>query len=189
MTANYSQQANTTYETVEIDKQQEPETSQAYLTLSQFNSIEYDSEHLWFCQIDGAPAPFDKWFPAKSVIEPSKALSVSTQSFGLEEVNILNMYNAVSLRTELIDNDKAVLETWLRQWQTDCAVEDYQGLRYLDEILHPIYITKYDWQKIKVYTHVYYVVPVGDITINHNDDPAVKVINVNFAVFGKSKDQ
>lgn len=171
---------------IEIDTLQEDTRSKNYLTLNQFNDVEYDSEHLWFCQIDGAPAPFDKWFPAQSIIEPTKSLSVTTQSFGLEEVNTLNMYNAVSLRTELLDNDKAVLETWLRAWQADCAVNKYYGFRYLEDILHTIYITKYDWQKTKVYTHAYYVVPTGDITVSHNNEPAVKSLNVNFAVFGQA---
>lgn len=162
---------------------------QNYVTLDKFDSVEYDSSHLWECQIDGAPAPFNKWFPAQSVDEPSKGVTVSAISFGLEEVNVLNGYNAVNLRTELIDDDKATLEQWLRLWQKSTAATDsrgfaYAGFRYLEEILHKMYITKYTWQKEKVYTREYLILPTGDINTAKTNEPAIKVLNVNFAVFG-----
>ena len=168
-----------------IDTQSIPSESNNFMTLDKFDSVEYDSVHLWECQIDGAPSPFNQWFPAQSIDEPTKGMSVSTKSFGLEEINELNTYNAISLRTELIDDSKSTLEQWLRQWQKDCSVENYNGYRYLDQILHSMRITKYTWQKQKVYTREYFVIPVGQINIAHGNDPALKVLNVNFASFGQ----
>ena len=174
-----------------VDTNPEDSRSRNYLTLGQFDSIEYDSTHLWICQIDGAPSPFDKWMPAQSVQEPNKGVSVAPMSFGIEEINMLSNYNAVNLRVGLLDNDKAVLETWIRNWQKDCSAKDskgrsYLGFRYLDDILKKIYITKYTWQKEKVYTHAYDVIPVGDILSEHTNEPGVKIINVNFAVFSSN---
>lgn len=158
-----------------------------YITLEKVDSVEYDSVHLWECQIDGAPSPFDKWFPAQTVDEPSKGASVAPMSFGIEEVNMLNSYNALNLRTELIDDANATLERWLRDWQKNISVDKYYGFRYPEQILRKMYITKYNWQKDKIYTHEYVVIPVGDINMQHGNEPALKVINVNFAVFGKSE--
>lgn len=175
------------HETIIVDTQAPDARSENYMTLDKFNSVEYDSVHLWECQISGAPSPFDKWFPAASCNEPTKGASVSTQSFGLEEVNVLSTYNALSMRVEFIDDDKATLENWISNWQEDCAVDNFYGFRYPEEVLHELYITKYTWQKEKVYTHCYLVLPTGTIDLNHNNDPSVKTLTVNFAVFGKSK--
>lgn len=178
------------YETVIVDSQPEDPRSKNFITLETFDSIEYDSTYLWVCQLDGAPEPFSKWFPAQNITEPTKGVSVSPMSFGIEEINLLNAYSAVTLRAELLDNDRAVLETWLKNWQKNIAYSnngmDYVGFRYLDETLHKLYITKYTWQKEKVYTNVYYVLPTGDIQIMHDNDPNLKILNVNFAVFGSN---
>lgn len=180
------------YDTVKVDTKAKDSRANNYLSFQQFNTIEYDSSHLWICKIDDAPGIFDGWVPAQSVSEPTKGLSVSSISFGIEEVNTLSNYNAVTLRAELLDDDKATLEQWIVDWQKNCAATDsfgrpYMGFKYLDDILKRIYITKYTWQKEKVYTHVYDVIPTGDITREHLNDPTLKVINVNFAVFGSSE--
>lgn len=184
--------AGVSYPTVTVDTMPEDKRSRNYLTIEQFDSVEYDSSHLWICSIDGAPSPFERWIPAQNVSEPSKGLSVTPMSFGIEEVNTLNGYSAITLRAELLDTDKAPLETWLRNWQKSCAANDihgrpYLGFKYLDEILKRIYITKYTWQKEKVYTHAYDVIPTGDIMSEHLNEPTLKVINVNFAVFGSGE--
>lgn len=170
-----------------IDTKPIDERAKLYLTQEMFDAIEYDSTHLWFCTLAGAPAPFNKWFPAQRIDEPSKGVATSSMSFGIEEVNTLNSYNALSLRTELIDDDKATLEQFLRDWQKNCSSKNYVGFRYLPEILSTITITKFNWQKDRIYTREYYVLPSGSITSEHGNDPSLKVINVNFAVFGNKE--
>ena len=177
--------ASKSYENAKpIDTQPIDKRSGLYLTQEMFDAIEYDSTHLWFCTLAGAPAPFNKWFPAQRIDEPSKGLVASSMSFGIEEVNTLNNYNAISLRTELLDDDKATLEQFLRQWQKDCSTDNYVGFRYLPEILSTLTIIKYTWQKDKVYTREFYVLPTGDIQSEHGNDPSVKNLNVTFTVFG-----
>lgn len=168
----------------QIDTQPIDKRAGYYLTQEMFDAIEYDSTHLWFCTLTGAPAPFNKWFPAQRLDEPSKGLTTSSMSFGIEEVNTLNSYNAISLRAEILDNDKATLEQFLRKWQKDCSTDNYVGFRYLPEILGTLTITKYTWQKDKVYTREFYVIPSGDIQSEHSNDPSLKVLNVTFTVFG-----
>lgn len=180
------------YQTIKVDTKPVPTNAYDYLTLDKFDSIEYDSPHLWICQIEGAPFPFNGWFPAQNIQEPSKGLSVSAMSFGIEEVNTLNSFNAQSLRAELLDNDKAVLELWLKDWQENVGYKEdktfkFKAFRYLDEILKTIYISKYTWQKELVYTRAYYVLPIGEILFPHDNEPSAKILNVTFAVFGSSE--
>ena len=175
-----------------VDTQPVDSRSTNFLTQERFDSIEYDSSHLWICQIDSAPPPYNSWFPAQDVQEPSKGLSVSPMSFGIEEVNTLSNYNAQTLRVEFIDDDKATLENWICNWQENCSGKDafgnpYMGFKYLEDILKIIKITKYTWQKDKVYTHAYSVLPVMEILRPHNNEPTLKTLNVSFAVFGSSK--
>lgn len=177
--------ASKSYENAKpIDTQPVDKRSEKFLTQALFDSIEYDSVHLWFCTLAGAPAPFNKWFPAQRIDEPSKGVAVSSMSFGLEEVNTLNNYNSINLRTELLDDSDATLEQFLRKWQKDCSKEDYSGFRYLPEILSTLTVTKYNWQKDKIYAREFYVLPSGSITSEHGNEPSVKNLNVNFAVFG-----
>ena len=180
-----------TYPITTVDTMRRPSESNNYLTLDKFDQVEYDSSHLWFCTLDGAPAPFDKWFPAQSLDEPSKGVQTSTISYGLEEVVVLNNYNAVNLRVEVIDDDNATLEQWLKAWQKDCSATEsgmpYSGFRYLDEIVHKLTMTKYNYQKQKVYTRQFLVLPVGDINLSKTNDPTLKVLNINFATFGQKE--
>lgn len=180
-----------TYSTTKVDTTPIPAASNNYMTLERFNEIEYDSSHLWVCKIDGAPAPFSSWFPAQDISEPSKGLSISQMSFGIEEVNTLNGFNAQSLRAEFIDNDRAVLELWIKDWQENVAYNNssfkFEAFRYLDEILKTLYISKYTWQKELVYTRAYYVLPSGEIQFPHNNDPTLKQLNVTFSVFGSTE--
>lgn len=168
-----------------------PSNSSEFMTLELFNSIEYDSTHLWYCSLEGAPEPFDKWFPAQNVDEPTKGVSTSQLSFGLEEINTLNSYNSIKFRVDFIDNDKAVLESFFRKWQKEMSgsqgAVDYLGFKYIEDIVKKLYITKYDYQKKSVYTRLYMVIPDGSIQIPHGNDPTLKTITVNFASFGCSE--
>lgn len=159
--------------------------SSSFLTLEQFESVEYDSSHLWLCELEGAPAPFNRWFPAQSIDEPLRSVTVSTMSFGIEEVNTLNGYNAISMRAEIIDDARNTLENWLRAWSKDIS-DEYKGFRYPEEILHNLTIYKYTWQKERVYTKQYAVIPSGDISVPRQNEPGLKVLNVTFAVFGST---
>lgn len=175
------------HKTVQVDTMATDKRSDKYLTFERFNGIEYDSTHLWFCTLQGAPAPFDKWFPAQTCTEPSKGVSMSTMSFGIEEVNTLNAYNVPNLRVEVIDNDKGVLEKYFKDWQKKISADNYYGFKYLEDTLKVFTIEKYTWQKDKVYTMEYYVLPQGEITHEHSNDPSLKILNINFATFGSKK--
>ena len=171
------------HEIVKIDTLQVPETQYNYITQDQFDAVEYDSQHLWVLYLEDSPAPFDKWFPAQSVSEPSHGASVSTSSFGIEEINMLNSYNAIQMRVEMLDDDQSHLENFLKQWQRDIS-DNYQGFKYPADICKTLSIYKYNWQKVKVSGMAYFVIPVGDFDLQRNNDPAVKILTVNFASFG-----
>lgn len=164
-----------------------PDSANNYMVLDLFDSIEFDGQHLWFCKLSNAPGPFDKWFPAQTCTEPTKGLSVSSQSFGIQEVHTLNSYNAQKLAVEFIDDDKATLEQYIANWQKNCSADDYDGFKYIPDILETLQITKYDWQKSRVYIHEYYVIPTDSITVEHSNDPALKTLRVNFASFGSNE--
>lgn len=185
--------ARQTYEEVTVDTKPVDSRSKNFLTIQQFDAIEYDSSHLWICAIEGAPGHFSKWIPAQELTEPSKALTVSAMSFGIEEVNTLNGYNAQTLRMDLIDDEYATLENWLIDWQKNTSYREpstgfyYAGFKYLADILKTIKVTKYTWQKDKLYTNAYSVIPTGEIVVTRTNDPAIKILNVTFSVFGSSK--
>lgn len=171
------------YEIVEVDTKQIPESQFNYITQDQFDSVEYDSQHLWALYLDGAPAPFDKWFPAQSVGEPSHGASVSSQSFAIEEINMLNSYNVIQMRVEMLDDANGTLESWLKKWQVDIS-DNYNGFKYPADTCKLLRVYKYNWQKIKQYGRAYAVIPVGDFDLQRNNDPSLKVLTVNFASFG-----
>lgn len=172
-----------THDTVTIDRKPVPQSQYNYITQDQFDSVEYDSQHLWALYLDGSPAPFDKWFPAQSVSEPSHGASVSTTSFGIEEINMLNSYNAIQMRVEMLDDAQAHLESFLKSWQRDIS-DDYHGFKYPADICKTLTVYKYNWQKEKVSGMAYFVIPVGDFDLQRNNDPAIKILTVNFASFG-----
>lgn len=171
------------YDSVVVDKKPVPQSQYNYVTLDQFDSVEYDSQHLWALYLEDAPAPFDKWFPAQSVSEPSHGASVSSASFGIEEINMLNSYNAIQMRVEMLDDDQGHLETFLKDWQRDIS-DNYNGFKYPAESCKTLTVYKYNWQKEKVSGNAYFVIPVGDFDLQRNNDPAVKILTVNFASFG-----
>lgn len=181
-----------TWPEVQIDTAKVPDASKDFMTLDKFNSVEYDAQHLWEMKIAGAPYPFNDWFPAQSVEENIRGVSVSSMSFGIDEVNTLNSYNALTMRVEILDNNVAILERWLKAWSKAIALDPkthkpYIGFRYLEDILATMTITKYNWQKKKISKTEYYVLPTGNISLGRQNDPAVKVLNTNFAVFGSKE--
>lgn len=181
-----------TYPDVKIDTLPKPASANNFITLNKLNQVEFGSQHLWEMQIAGAPAPFNGWFPAQSVEEVSKGASVSSMSFGIDEVNMLNSYGAITMRCEILDDENETLTKWLKSWQKSIGTspstgQAYSGFRYLTDILTTMKITKYNWQKIRVSRDEYYVIPVGNISLNRNNDPALRVLNVNFAVFGQKE--
>lgn len=183
--------SNQTYPEVKIDTTDRPKESNNYMTLDLFNSVEYDGTHLWALTISGAPAPFHSWFPAQSIDEITKGASTTTMSFGIDEINLLNSYNALSMRVEMLDSE-GILESWLKAWQKRIATDPttnkpYIGFRYLDDILTTMTVAKYNWQKKKLSVTEYYVLPSGQISLNRQNDPSVKVLTVNFAVFGSKE--
>ena len=174
---------------VKIDTAPVPQAASNFMTLDKFNSVEYDSQHLWEMKIAGAPYPFNDWFPAQSVEEVVKGVSVSSMSFGIDEVNMLNSYGAITMRVEIIDNDVAILEKWLKAWSKALAIDPktkrpYTGFRYLEDVLSTMTITKYNWQKQKISKTEYYVLPTGNLSLSRQNDPALKVLNATFASFG-----
>lgn len=175
-----------TYQTVVIDTWPVPKEANNYITQDMFDAIEYDSQHLWALYLDGAPAPFDRWFPAQSVSEPSHGASVSTTSFGIEEVNMMNSYAAIQMRVETLDDEHSTLEKWLKNWQANCS-DNYHGFKYPADICKTLTVYKYNWQKIRESATAYYVIPISDFDLQRNNEPAAKVLTVNFASFGFKK--
>lgn len=180
------------YPAVKIDTMPKPAKANNYLTLNQFGSIEYGSQHLWAVMIAGAPAPFNSWFPAKSVEEQVKGATVSSMSFGVDEISMLNGFNAISMRCEMLDDENATLENWIKAWQKAIATDPitgkpYIGFRYIEEVLTKLTVTKYNWQKERISTTEYYVMPTGNTQLNRNDEPGVQILTVNFAVFGQQQ--
>lgn len=177
---------------VKIDTMPKPTSANNFMTLDKLNSVEFDSTHLWALRIAGAPSPFNDWFPAQMVEEQSKGASVSSISFGIDEINMLNSYNALSFRVEMLDDANSTLEKWLRAWQKSISIDPitkkpYLGFRYIEDILTTMTIIKYNWQKEQVSRTDYYVIPVGNISLNRQNDPSLKVLNVNFASFGSAE--
>lgn len=160
-----------------------PRSQYNYITQESFDSVEYDSQHLWALYIEGSPAPFDKWFPAQSVTEPSRGASVSSTSFGIEEINMMNSYNAISMRVEILDDSGAHMENWLKSWQKSIS-NNYWGFKYPAEVCKTMTVYKYNWQKVKISGMAYFVIPVGDIDLQRNNDAQIKTLTVNFASFG-----
>lgn len=186
---NLSNLPRQVYPNVKIDTMPKPANTSNYLTLNQFNSVEYGSQHLWACKIAGAPAPFNLWFPAQSVEEQVKGASVSSMSFGIDEISTLNGFNAISMRCEMLDDENGTLETWIKAWQKAVATDPttgqpYWGFRYLEEILTKLTVTKFNWQKERISTTEYYVMPTGNTQLNRNNEPGLQILTVNFAVFG-----
>lgn len=160
-----------------------PDSQYNYITQESMDSVEYDSQHLWALYIEGSPAPFNKWFPAQSVSEPSHGPSTSSSSFGIEEINMMNSYSAINMRVEILDDSGAHLETWLKQWQKDIS-SNYFGFKYPADVCKQLTIYKYNWQKVKISGMAYFVIPVGDFDLQKANEPGLKVLTVNFASFG-----
>lgn len=179
------------YSETKVDTMPVPDAAYNYMVQDYFDSIEYDSTHLWFCKMDDAPAPFNKWFPAQNCSEPLKGATTSSTSFGIEEVQTLNSYSASTMRVDFIDDANATLERWFSKWQRAIGSTDdglpYTGFRYLEEIVKKLYIVKYNWQKQKIYTKLFLVLPSGDISNEHSNEPTLKALTVNFAIFGRDE--
>ena len=94
----------------------------------QIREIPWGENHLWDVKIDGAPAPFDEWFPAVSVSENVYTIENHQFQFYLNSYSVPKNTAEFTLSLTYQDDENLTLLNWFSDWVNDTILGGDTGL-------------------------------------------------------------
>jgi len=145
---------------------------------AQIRSVEWGMTHLWDCRFDGAPAPFDQWFPAQDVEEPVFQVETQIIEGGNSTFEIPKGTASRELQITFYENEARALAEWFNAWVNYVIFGDLQsavansigfGFRSfytatLEDVARRLDLLKLDSRREPVKRASYLVFPKGQMT-------------------------
>jgi hypothetical protein len=167
-------------------------------------SIEWSREHLWdikFPDPNGAPAPFNRWFPATNVFVPMAILKSKTFEGPLSEYSIPIKTEEKRMSVTFFDDTTHKLLDWITYWMNSTfgstLVSSTSGyfitsyVKTLEKITRRIDISRLDSNKSEiilsngdVYVDSYLVYPEDVIGFKGGNEPKPNSYAVRFVIAG-----
>lgn len=163
---------------------------------SEARQIEWARKHFWDIRFEGAPAPFNDWFPATDI---------DVGQFNLES-NIITAFNAahriprghtaLELRATFYDDDQGTLRRWLREWANGVILggteqfgerEPFPGeyVAALETAVRRVDVLMLNIRRQVVEANSYLVYPEGNLSFNGASDSAPQQYSASFVIAGR----
>jgi len=155
-------------------------------SLEQLRNIEWGKKYLWDVKFEGAPNPFDVFFPAADVEETRARLEVFQFERYLDSLRIpLRRNNGLrNLRLTFFDNQDNTLVNWLDDWINRLVFSNGQIVRPVASITKTVTLLKLNAQKEQIEATTYRVFPEGEIVFNGSSSSDPQSYAVNFIIVG-----
>lgn len=155
--------------------------------IDQLRQIEWGRGHLWDIKFDGAPSPFNAWFPAIDIEENLYTLeSYTFEGYGTQ-FKVPYKTTPFQITTIFPDDINNTLSTWLSDWVnltilgngTVSPLENSIKLVTIAKIGTIIQATR---KTIKI--NSYWVYPEGELMFHGSSDAEVPTYSATFVVVG-----
>lgn len=153
--------------------------------IEDLRNIEFARSYLWDCKMEGAPSPFNEWFPADEVSEPVTAIEDGdSMVFDLLTVDFPSKIGRRKMSIKFFDDQWEVLEDYFREW-SNSIVDITGGVVPLSEACRQISIAKLTPQRrVRRYSY-YWIYPSRAMVNALTSANTLKTTNLEFNVAGE----
>lgn len=155
-------------------------------SIEQLRAVEWGAKYLWDIKFEGAPSPFDLWFPASDVDEElanldSYAVESSQNSFKVPRTG-----TALNLRITFFDDARFTLLNWMTNWVNKEILNDGKHVSTLETCIKQVTVIKLNSRKEIIKKSSYWVYPDGLIAFNGSSTPDSQQYSIPFVIVGRS---
>ena len=153
----------------------------------------YDVNYLWDCKFEGAPPPFDKWFPAGSVDEPRGNVISHSADIFMTSIQVPKSTKAESMTVTFYDDSNRTLQHWIEDWMGEgdkygvsIFGPNKASVRTISECARNLFVAQLDYNGKKLSERMYSVYPDSAFKVASASDAAIRAHTVEFAIVGSS---
>ena len=154
-------------------------------SLDQVRDIAWGKQYLWDIRFDGAPAPFDEWFPAIDCRENIGTVA----SFEFEvpggTAKIPQKSSVFGISLTFHDDEDLTLLNYFDDWINSDIFQEGNHTATVDEIARLLQIQKLNTKREVVQTREYWVYPEGGFNDPRTSASESVVYTLDFAVVGR----
>lgn len=160
----------------------------AFLTnTDQLRPITWGTKYLWDLWFEGAPAPFDKFFPAVDVEEDVAHLDSYTFDTAQDVHRVPQSTSTLQLRITFHDSEDHALLKWFRDWVNTTILNDGKFISTVDKSARLVKLLKLNHQRDTLEEKTYYVYPEGTLAFSGDSSSDPIIYTIQFVIVGKSK--
>lgn len=147
------------------------------------STVEWGKSWHWDIKFEGAPAPFNNWFPAYECDRTLLSLESFDFNGGVGAFRVPHTHGARDIQLSFYDNDQAVLESWLDAWFNQ-RIFNNGTVATLEEATRLLYVSQLTATNQVAHTHVLTVYPEGSTRVMRDSQPGAALLLQNFAIVG-----
>ena len=159
----------------------------AFLTdIEQLRKVTWGTKYLWDVWFEGAPAPFDVWFPAVDVEEEVAHLTTYSFDTHQDDFKVPMSSTSLSLRITFHDSEDHALLKWLRDWINKEILHSGEYISTVESSIKLLKLLKLDHKREIKEESNYYVYPEGVLTFSGDSSSDPTIYTVNFIIVSSS---
>lgn len=147
-------------------------------------AIDWAATYLWDVRLEGAPSPFDTFFPAMDVEETRGDVSSYDFQWHLSNFKVPKSSSSKHLRLSFADDSKGTLWKFFDTWINTTIFNDGKCVSTIATCTKRLTLLKLDRQRVITEEFRYNVYPEGSLNFTGNSDNGLRTYSVNFVVTG-----
>lgn len=157
----------------------------AYLNdLEKVRGIEWGRKYLWDIRFDSAPSPFDQWFPAIEVSEPTAVLESYKFDGFMSQYSVPLRSGLKKLSITFVDDVNQTLAKWMTDWINSKIQNNGRYVSSLSSSVKLVQILKLNSNRAIIDQSGYWVYPETEFKFEGSNDSAAPQYSVPFVIVG-----
>lgn len=144
----------------------------------------WDRAHLWDIKFEGAPNPFNDWFPAGSVSITFAAGSTYKYDATYRDYSLPSSSGEGELKLlDIPDTESGALYNWFDNWYSE-IYHSGKGVKSLKNSVKICHIAKLNSQRDIVKVMSFWVYPTGGMSWERDSSSSIVKLNYDFIIAG-----
>lgn len=128
----------------------------------QLLAVEWGKVTAWDCKFQGAPAPFNDWFPATVIERRVASLTTEEVAGPVISTSVPGGEEPRTLQISFNDDELQTAQTWFSDWMAEIT-NDGLALTTVKEACRTFFLAKLDNQNNQISLETLYVFPFGEL--------------------------